>query len=181
MLELSPFHPSRSSPLPFLPCSMLRKTYLSDYTSILPCPLASNWARSTEASAIDGRRGGRRVSSRFSLLAPSWWESVQTDCSPSWPKIWVLSKLLGSPFLSRSVRGSHTLVTGLRILPHPWRWRDHSFTQNYSQMTEPPISCWNPDTPACIKHYVRCSVQRWRIKMMENKTSAATYRELSIC
>ena len=83
MLELSLFHPSRSSPLPFLSCSMLRKTYLSDYTSILPCPLASNWVNSTEASAVDGRRGGRRVSSRFSFLAPSWWESVQTDCSPS--------------------------------------------------------------------------------------------------
>lgn len=64
---------------------------------------------------------------------------------------------------------SHTLVTSLRILPHPWWWRAHSFTQNYSQMTEPPVFCWNPDTPARVRHCVRCSVQRWRTKMMENK------------
>lgn len=38
-----------------------------------------------------------------------------------------------------------------------------------SQMTEPPVFCGNPDTPARVRHFVRCSGQRWRTKMMENK------------
>lgn len=59
---------------------------------------------------------------------------------------------------------SHALGTSLRILPHPWWWREHSFTQNYSQMTEPPVFCWIQHTPACVRHYVRCSVQKWRTR-----------------
>ena len=62
---------SSSSSLPPLPCSTPRKTYLWACFSVLPCPVAVNRARSTEALAGDWRRGGRRVSSKYSFPALS--------------------------------------------------------------------------------------------------------------
>lgn len=98
---------------------------------------------------------GREESVSFSLLVGF----SQTGCHLHWLKIWVLH---GGPFyatlsfrdnhvLSRPVSGNQTPVNSLRILPHPWWWRGHSFNWNYSHMTEPSVFFWNPDTPTLYR------------------------------
>lgn len=135
------------------------------------------------SSTLEEGRGGRRV-----CLSPSLWDFhklavISTDwrsgsCmvalsmlpSPSGitmssPGLWVETR----PLLTASgycpIPGGDEAIhsTGIILI-----WPSHLFSSGILTHL------------LCIEHCVRCLVQRWRIKMMENNIAAAIYQELSI-